>query len=123
MCDKVLEETPAVAKAWFRRGEANFALNDWEVAKVGQKSPLVSKCFPFLISVILLRSFKRVCQPVFFCWVGGGGLILVILKGENALLLFSVPDPPDPHVFGLPGSGSISQRYGSGYGSFYRQAK
>ncbi len=32
----------------------------------------------------------------------------------------SVPDP-DPLVFGPPGSGSISQRYGSG--SFYRQAK
>ncbi len=29
----------------------------------------------------------------------------------------SVPDPPDPRVFGPPGSGSISQRYGSG--SFY----
>jgi hypothetical protein len=24
------------------------------------------------------------------------------------------PDPPDPHVFGPPGSGSTSQRYGSG---------
>lgn len=33
VCDKVLEESPSVAKAWFRRGEANFALNDWEVAK------------------------------------------------------------------------------------------
>jgi hypothetical protein len=37
------------------------------------------------------------------------------------------PDPPDPHVFGPPGSGSgsISQRYGSGSGSgsFCRQAK
>jgi hypothetical protein len=31
------------------------------------------------------------------------------------------PDPPDPHVFGPPGSGSISQRYGSG--SFHHQAK
>ncbi len=30
------------------------------------------------------------------------------------------PDPPDPHVFGPPGSGSISQRYGSG--SFYHSA-
>jgi hypothetical protein len=29
----------------------------------------------------------------------------------------SVPDP-DPHVFGPPGSGSISQRYGSGSGCF-----
>jgi hypothetical protein len=31
------------------------------------------------------------------------------------------PDPPDPRVFGPPGSGSgsISQRYGSGSGSFY----
>ncbi len=37
------------------------------------------------------------------------------------------PDPSDPYVFGPPGSGSgsISQRYGSGYGSgfFYHQAK
>jgi hypothetical protein len=33
------------------------------------------------------------------------------------------PDPPDPHVFGPPSSGSISQRYGSGSGSFYHQAK
>jgi hypothetical protein len=33
------------------------------------------------------------------------------------------PDPPDPHVFGPPGSGSgsTSQRYGSG--SFYLHAK
>jgi hypothetical protein len=31
------------------------------------------------------------------------------------------PDPPDPHVFGPPGSGSTSQRYGSG--SFYNHAK
>jgi hypothetical protein len=31
------------------------------------------------------------------------------------------PNPPDPHVFEPPGSGSvsISQRYGSGSGSFY----
>jgi hypothetical protein len=31
------------------------------------------------------------------------------------------PNPSDPYVFGPPGSGSISQRYGSG--SFYHQAK
>jgi hypothetical protein len=31
------------------------------------------------------------------------------------------PDTLDPYVFGPPGSGSISQRYGSG--SFYHQAK
>ncbi len=31
------------------------------------------------------------------------------------------PDPLDPHVFGPPGSGFISQRYGSE--SFYHQAK
>jgi hypothetical protein len=30
---------------------------------------------------------------------------------------------PDPHVSGPPGSGSISQRYGSGSGSLYHQAK
>jgi hypothetical protein len=33
------------------------------------------------------------------------------------------PDPPDPHVFGPPGSGSTSQSYGSGSGSFYHHAK
>ncbi len=33
------------------------------------------------------------------------------------------PDPPDQNVFGPPGSGSISQRYGSGSGSFYYHAK
>ncbi len=33
------------------------------------------------------------------------------------------PDPPDPHFFGPPGSGSASQRYGSGSGSFYYHAK
>ncbi len=33
------------------------------------------------------------------------------------------PDPLDPYVFGPSGSGSISQRYGSKFGSFYHQAK
>ena len=33
------------------------------------------------------------------------------------------PDPPYSHVFGPLRSGSISQRYGSGSGSFYHQAK
>ena len=36
------------------------------------------------------------------------------------------PDPSDPYVFGPPGSesGFVSQRYGSGSGSFfYHQAK
>jgi hypothetical protein len=35
------------------------------------------------------------------------------------------PDLQDPHVFGPPesGSGFISQRYGSGFGYFYHQAK
>jgi hypothetical protein len=40
--------------------------------------------------------------------------------------LFKVNDSvadPDPHVFGPPGSGSISQRYGSESGSFYHYAK
>jgi hypothetical protein len=33
------------------------------------------------------------------------------------------PDPSDPYVFAPPGSGSISQMYGSGSGSLYYQAK
>jgi hypothetical protein len=48
--------------------------------------------------------------------------VLTLSYGTNA---YSVPDPPDPHVFGPPGSGSgsTSQRYGSGSGSFYHLAK
>jgi hypothetical protein len=42
--------------------------------------------------------------------------------GEISCEKISVADP-DPHVFGPPGSGSISQRYGSESGSFYHQAK
>jgi hypothetical protein len=52
------------------------------------------------------------------------------LKGKYACVSYvsssvADPHPPDPHVFGLPGSGSISQRYGFGYGfgSFYHDAK
>jgi hypothetical protein len=55
--------------------------------------------------------------------LGGAGDHTVCLPG-------SVADPnPDPQVFGPPGSGSISQRYGSGFGSssgsgsFYHHAK
>jgi hypothetical protein len=43
-------------------------------------------------------------------------------KVRYSQALHSVADPnPDPHVFGPPGSGSTSQRYGSG--SFYHRAK
>ena len=31
---QAIEETDAVAKAWFRRGEAHLALNDCESAKL-----------------------------------------------------------------------------------------
>jgi len=34
VCDKAIEETDAVPKAWFRRGEAHLALNDCESAKL-----------------------------------------------------------------------------------------
>ncbi len=40
----------------------------------------------------------------------------------SSIVQDSVADP-DPHVFGPPGSGSTSQRYGSGSGSFYHHAK
>ncbi len=54
-------------------------------------------------------------------------------RGQDGLKIYIIlvsapdPDPPDPHVFGPPGygSGSFSQRCGSGSvsGSFYHQAK
>jgi len=33
LCNKVIEEDSKVEKAWFRRGECYFQLNDWEKAK------------------------------------------------------------------------------------------
>jgi hypothetical protein len=48
----------------------------------------------------------------------------VALKGSHRMEDSSAadpepnPDPTDPRVFGSPGSGSISKRYGSGSGSF-----
>ncbi len=59
---------------------------------------------------------------------------LPVQRCRYGILFCSVPDPnpdpPDPRVFGPPGSGSISQRYGfrsgscsgSGSGSFYHSA-
>jgi hypothetical protein len=45
--------------------------------------------------------------------------------GKKNIHIISIadPDPLDPHVFGPPGSGSISQMYGSGSESFYRHVK
>ncbi len=43
-------------------------------------------------------------------------------RPQGIYLPGSVPDP-DPHVFGPHGSGSISQRYGSGPGYFCQLAK
>jgi hypothetical protein len=51
------------------------------------------------------------------------------VPGPDLLVFGSVldpdpnPDPPDPRVFWPPGSGSTSQRNGSGSGSFYHHAK
>jgi hypothetical protein len=53
------------------------------------------------------------------------GWIRIRIWVRGSMPLTSVPDldPPDPHVFGPPGSGSTSQRDGSGSGSFYHHAK
>eukprot|EP00088_Acartia_fossae_P070842 TRINITY_DN957_c0_g1_i6.p1 TRINITY_DN957_c0_g1~~TRINITY_DN957_c0_g1_i6.p1 ORF type:complete len:475 (-),score=135.23 TRINITY_DN957_c0_g1_i6:1178-2602(-) len=41
LCTKVLEENTESAKAWFRRGESYYALNDWENAKADFAQTLV----------------------------------------------------------------------------------
>jgi hypothetical protein len=42
-------------------------------------------------------------------------------------MFLGLPDPDpvlmDPYVFGPPGSGSVSHRYGLGSGPYYHQAK
>jgi hypothetical protein len=56
------------------------------------------------------------------------GIVLLQRETSDSFWIFNSvadpnSDPPDPHDFGPPGSGSISQRYGSGSGSFYHHAK
>jgi hypothetical protein len=46
----------------------------------------------------------------------------VTQRSDDVALVGSVADP-DPYVFGPPGSGSVSQRYGPGSGSFYHRRK
>jgi hypothetical protein len=43
--------------------------------------------------------------------------VFAMPQSGNGVASVGDPDPQDPHVFGPPGSGSISQRYGSGSGS------
>ncbi len=57
-----------------------------------------------------------------------GSSVVIVLQHlpKDFKLTGSVPDPDpsDPHVFGPPGSKSVSTRYyGSGSRSFYHQAK
>ena len=41
VCDKAIEESGTVAKAWFRRGEAQLALNNFKAAKVDFEKTLI----------------------------------------------------------------------------------
>jgi hypothetical protein len=69
----------------------------------------------FYISLNTDQVVKKALDP------GSGSATLHDIV-RNMFIFFSVVDPdPDPHVFGPPGSGSTSQRYGSG--SFYQHEK
>jgi hypothetical protein len=68
------------------------------------------------------------CYTDFHVDLGGTSVWYHLLRGQKIFWLIpptpvnlkaSVPDPdpPDTHGFGPPGSGSISQRCGSGFGS------
>jgi hypothetical protein len=65
------------------------------------------------------------CYTDFHVDLGGTSVWYHLLRGQKIFWLIP-PTPvnlkasvPDPHVFGPPGSGSISQRCGSGSGSFH----
>ncbi len=70
----------------------------------------------------LVYSFRSSARSVHtcksFCLLGSPSL------AKLPILVISVADPdpnPDPYVFGPPGSGSISQRQGSGHPSIIKQ--
>jgi hypothetical protein len=54
---------------------------------------------------------ERAHKSAMYIW------LLFNTKGLSGSVGDPDPDPQDPHVFGPLGSGSVSQRYGSGSGS------
>ena len=93
------------------------------LSKVHKKIQNVSPCFPLSADLFHLLIELGEHEPAVL--LGYGALVLLhCAPAERALELLhhsskyksSVGDP-DPQVFGPPGSGSISQRYGSGSGS------
>ncbi len=79
--------------------------------------------FPLRNGIMHCRSISNLPFPAHNLCRGKDTVVNVILKSSVADPNPDPPDPPNPHVLAPPGSGSISQRYGSGSGSFYYQAK
>ncbi len=79
----------------------------------------------FLLFILLLWVFfvllDQYPDPHSQCGSGSSRPKSVRIRIRNTSV--ADPDPPDPHVFGPPGSGSTSKRYGSGSGSFCHHAK
>jgi hypothetical protein len=65
--------------------------------------------------------FNRFLKDIFIIEPESGSMFQVPVLMEKSSV--ADPDPADLNVFGPPGSGSTSQRYGSGSGSFYHHAK
>ena len=67
VCDKAIDENEAVAKAWFRRGEAQLALNDCESARadfdkclVLEPDNKVSASICYLVFIFHVRQYVSV---------------------------------------------------------------
>jgi hypothetical protein len=87
----------------------------WGGGREGQPFlvPSMIQHFFFCTTAVWLKACKEAFTPLRACHR---------LK-ECLSISVADPDPPDPHVSGPPGYGSISQRYGSGSGFFYHHAK
>jgi hypothetical protein len=90
-----------------------------------KKSKLFHACVPLSPFTIFLQFSEGEEETVEILSSPVPGLDIRLVKKLMPSIINSVPDPdsPDPHVFGPSGSGSgsTSQRYGSG--SFYHHAK
>jgi hypothetical protein len=104
------------------------------LSQISQKfnSILVRKCsinkiwYKFLRIIVLFTKKLSINYKKYALWIRdqektySGSRIRIPNTAFNNLIVVSVadpdanPDPPDPRVFGPPGSVSTSQRYGSG---------
>ncbi len=137
---QILDHIRTFCKLWSQNADETAQKNEkcfllmWPglALKIRTKKSAKQENSSLFKNSILLNGKIRVENQT-ITWVWAGSSLCTETSTKSSIQEFHLktsvvdpdPDTPDPHVFGPPGSGSTSQRYGSGFGSwsFYLHAK